>query len=60
MVLSTYEVFHSLPPITDKKIKTFVALSLCRFVAITDYSLLLQPSDVKLVSNAYKAWLGKW
>ena len=51
MVLSTYEVFHSLPPITDKKIKTFVA--------ITDYTIL-QRSDVKLVSNAYKAWLGKW
>ena len=51
MVLSTYEVFYSLSPITDKKIKTFVA--------ITDYTLL-QSFDVKLVSNAYKAWLEKW
>ena len=40
MVLSIYEVFQFLPPITDTKIKIVVA--------ITDYTLL-QPSDHKLV-----------
>ena len=46
-----YEVFQFLPPITDTKIKTVIA--------ITDYTLL-QPSDVKLVVNTYNARLEKW
>ena len=52
MVLSIYEVFQFLPPITDTKIKTFEA--------ITDYTLL-QPSGDRLVQiNANNARLGKW
>ena len=46
-----YEVFQFLPPITDPKIKTVIA--------ITD-DTLLQPSDVKLVINTYNARLEKW
>ena len=51
MVLSIYEVFQFLPPITDTKIKTFEA--------IADYTLL-QPSGDRLVINASNARLGKW
>ena len=51
MVLSIYEVFQFLPPITDTKIKTFEA--------ITDYTLL-QPSGDRLVINGNNARLGKW
>ena len=44
MVLSVCEGFHFLPPITDTKIKTVVA--------ITDYTL--QPADLKLVIRELK------
>ena len=49
MVLSIYEVFHLVVPITGTKIKTVVA--------IINYSFF-RPSDLKLVNNAYNARLG--
>ena len=41
MVLSIYELFHFLPPITDKKIKTVVAITIIPFYLHLTSSWLL-------------------
>ena len=48
MVLSIYEVFQFLPPITDTKIKTFEA--------ITDYTLLQPSATGWLLTQITLAW----